>query len=242
MTQHALHLIVPAAGTGTRMQADKLKQYLSLLGKTILSQTLQALHHLPYASLSLVINPDDEHLITSQAEWPDDYRIQLVAGGAERMHSVYNALKVLNARPHDWVAVHDAARPCLLIEDVIRLLSTLESQSGPGGLLGTPISSTLKIVQEGYVQQTQDRTHLWQALTPQIFQYAVLLQAYETLFSQQIPVTDDASVMELAGYQPLIMAGDARNIKITQPQDLLLAEQFLPAIQQANQAFYKESA
>ena len=228
----ALHFIIPAAGVGSRMQADRPKQYLSLLGKPILTQTLTALMSVPYQSVTLAVHSTDPYLSAVRREWPSDWQVNTVVGGAERYASVHAALISLQAHDDDWVAIHDAARPCVLVQDIQRLLDQLDAQDAIGGLLGIPVSNTLKNVQANQVLNTQDRQNLWQALTPQVFRYGALKTAFESL--QDHCITDDAAVMEQAGHTPLMVSGDPRNIKITQPHDLLLAELFLPAVQQAN--------
>jgi 2-C-methyl-D-erythritol 4-phosphate cytidylyltransferase len=152
-----------------------------------------------------------------------------VAGGDERCHSVLNAVHHLRgfADKHDWVLVHDAARPCVRTNDVIALLETL-AKDACGGLLGVPVADTMKLLgADGRVVGTVDRQVLWHAQTPQMFRLGLLQSALEKAIAQDRLVTDEASAMEMAGYRPCMVRGHADNIKITVPSDLALAEFYL---------------
>jgi 2-C-methyl-D-erythritol 4-phosphate cytidylyltransferase len=131
------------------------------------------------------------------------------------------------AAPDDWILVHDAARPCLSATDLDRLLTELEDDP-VGGLLAAPVVDTLKRADEGgRVSQTVAREKLWRALTPQMFRYVVLQRALESARTKGVAVTDEAQAVEALGMQPRLVAGDADNIKITLPEDLLRAERIL---------------
>jgi len=155
--------------------------------------------------------------------------VMRVDGGAERSHSVLNALQFMqsNAAVEDWVLVHDAARPCLRTQDLDALID--QSKGHPvGGLLGVPVRDTMKRTIEGnHVSGTVTREGLWHAYTPQMFRLGTLLQALEQAQAQGLAVTDDASAIELAGMTPLMIEGHDDNIKITRPEDLILAEFYL---------------
>ena len=220
--------VVPAAGSGKRMGADIPKQYLTLRGRTILEHTLQRLAaHPAIDGLVVAISPDDPHWV--QLEPPKQLPLYLADGGRERCHSVLNALIALEgiADPQDWVLVHDAARPCVRLEDISALIDSLRDHP-VGGLLGLPVADTVKRTDtQGNVQQTVDREGLWRALTPQMFRLGALRRALEQALAQNLLVTDDASAMELTGLAPLMVEGHGDNIKITRPQDLPLAELYL---------------
>ena len=221
-------VIIPAAGIGSRMNAERPKQYLELNGKTVLEHTLDCFIRHP--RISGVIVAIAEH----DSYWPKlnfvtDRPVITVAGGAERCHSVLNALQALNelAEAHDWVLVHDAARPCLNRDDLDKLLITMATHP-VGGLLGVPVHDTIKKVDPvAVVESTVDREYLWRALTPQMFRYEMLLDALTKALADNYLVTDDASAIEHAGYSPLMLEGHAGNIKITRPEDLALAEFYL---------------
>ncbi|QBQ54901.1 2-C-methyl-D-erythritol 4-phosphate cytidylyltransferase [Nitrosococcus wardiae] len=220
--------VVPAAGVGRRMGTHIPKQYLPLAGKTVIEHTLASLlQHPRIEAIVVAISPEDRW-------WPeclpqDKGRIIRVAGGAERCHSVSNGLEcLLNlAAPEDWVLVHDAARPCLRREDIDRLIATLHDHP-IGGLLALPISDTVKRANaEGVVLETVNRAGLWRAMTPQMFRLGKLYQALREAIAAGVQVTDEASAMEWAGFSPCLVEGYPDNIKITHPQDLMQAEDFL---------------
>lgn len=219
--------VVPAAGVGKRMGGDIPKQYLPLAGKTVLECTLDSLlQHPGIQAIVVATSPED-------VWWPeyiprDSQRVIRVEGGRERCHSVNNGLKYLltSASPEDWVLVHDAARPCLRIEDIDRLMEALGSHP-TGGLLALPVSDTVKRAgPKGEVIETVSREGLWRALTPQMFRLGDLYRALTEAIGAGVPITDEASAMEWAGFSPRLVEGSPDNIKITHPQDLLQAEAF----------------
>jgi 2-C-methyl-D-erythritol 4-phosphate cytidylyltransferase len=210
------------------MGAQLPKQYLSIAGRRIIDHTLERLlNHPLIAGIYLALSAEDE--LWQACDLVDDSRIFRVEGGEQRCHSVLNALRALKqqAADDDWVLVHDAARPCLSRNDLDRLIDTLIDHP-VGGLLGVPVRDTLKSVNaEGEVEGTVSRDGLWHALTPQMFRLDILYQALESAIDKGAFVTDDASAIELAGYRPLMVEGDAGNIKITRPEDLQLAADYL---------------
>ena len=220
--------VVPAAGVGKRMQADRPKQYLEIDGRPLIE----------YAITGLMANPHIEGVVVAiSAEdqyWPEleiclEKPIWVVEGGVERCHSVLNALQLLTtqASEEDWVLVHDAARPCVRAEDIAELISQL-AQDDIGGLLAVPVRDTMKRAGSNQrVINTEDRQGLWHALTPQMFRFDKLRHALEQALEDESVVTDEASAMELAGYEPLLVEGHADNIKVTRPEDLALAAFYL---------------
>ncbi len=220
--------VVPAAGTGSRMGANIPKQYLPLGGSTIIGHTLQRLASSScIAGIVVAVGADDEWWPTAK---PDIGKpLVVVTGGAERCHSVLNATnKLITMGLRDeWVLVHDAARPCVRVTDIEKLVSTLHNSSA-GGLLGAPVNDTVKRADGGgNIVATVDREGLWRALTPQMFRLQLLHDALASAISTRELVTDEASAMELAGYTPQLVEGHADNIKITRPADLAMAEFFL---------------
>lgn len=220
--------VVPAAGIGRRMGAALPKQYLSLAGRPVIDYALRLfLDHPRVKGVAVALDPADVH-------WPlvglaDHPRVRRVDGGAERCHSVLNALNALSlgAGGSDWVLVHDAARPCLRAEDVDRLLTRLRDHP-VGGLLGVPVRDTMKQAGAGgEVRRTVPRDDLWHAFTPQMFRLDLLLRALREALVRGLVVTDDAGAVELLGLAPLLVEGHADNIKITRPEDLPLAHFFL---------------
>ncbi|MBR9909155.1 MAG: 2-C-methyl-D-erythritol 4-phosphate cytidylyltransferase [Gammaproteobacteria bacterium] len=220
--------VVPAAGVGARMGAGQPKQYLRIHHKTILEHTLELLLRLPgLQGLVVLVSPDDDG-------WRDlpvfsQPRIEVAEGGAERSDSVLNGLRLLRQRlqPSDWVLVHDAARPCVTIDDIENLVAAVAGHP-VGGILGAPVSDTLKRADaDRGIRETVDRSALWRALTPQLFRFAPLLQALQDALERGLVITDEASALEAAGLTPLMVEGRSDNIKITRPEDLLLAELLL---------------
>lgn len=197
------------------------KQYLSLSGRPLLSHTLSALiSHPRIEQVVLVLSPDDRYWETWAVLSPK--LTVLHCGGATRAQSVTNGLCGLADRlkPDDWVLVHDAARPCLRQEHLDRMISQLENDP-VGGILAMPVADTLKRADpEKRIAETVPRESLWQAQTPQMFRYALLLDALQKAGDQ---VTDEASAIEKMGLKPRLVEGDAGNLKVTYPRDLELA-------------------
>ncbi|MFF7708034.1 2-C-methyl-D-erythritol 4-phosphate cytidylyltransferase [Pseudomonas sp. NPDC007930] len=214
--------VLPAAGVGARMAADRPKQYLPLAGKTLIEHTLGCFLGHP-ALKGVVVS-----LAETDPYWPtlacaQDARIRRAAGGAERAESVLNALMLLAAEgagDDDWVLVHDAARPNLARGDLDHLLATL-ADDPVGGLLAVPVRDTLKSAgADGRVNRTIDRSTVWQAFTPQMFRLGPLLRAIADAQVARVAVTDEASAMEWAGLAPRLVEGRADNLKVTRPEDL----------------------
>lgn len=220
--------LVPAAGAGRRVGAAIPKQYLELGGAVVIDLTLATLlDHPRVQGVVVALDPNDGHWPhTRYAAHP---RVWTAVGGAERCHSVLNALAVLagKAADDDWVLVHDAARPCLRRSDLDRLMSVL-ADDPVGGLLGIPVRDTMKQAGlDGHIQATVPRDGLWHAFTPQAFRVGVLRRALGAALTAGHWVTDDASAVELLGLRPLLIEGHADNLKITRPEDIPLARFFL---------------
>lgn len=224
-------VVVPAAGSARRMGAAVPKQYLPLAGRSVIEWSLAPLlAHAEVAGVVVVLAERDERW--PRTELARHAKIVTTTGGAERMDSVLAGLRILHdktvgAAQDDWVLVHDAARPCLPATDLDNLLNQLRDDA-VGGLLAAPVVDTLKRADDGgRVAQTVVREKLWRALTPQMFRRDILQRALAGALSQGIVVTDDAQAVEALGLQPKLVAGDADNIKITLPEDLLRAERIL---------------
>ncbi len=223
-----LWFIVPAAGIGQRMGADKPKQYLPLAKATILEQTLNTLLSINIVTgVVVVVHPND-------TTWPQmalshHDKVHTVQGGAERCDSVLAGLNSLEGQvaDNDWVLVHDAARPCILPETIYHLIDEVLGDE-VGGILGVPSSDTLKKVDdEGCIRATVDRREIWQAQTPQMFRYNILKLSLMQALAQKSVITDEASAVEKIGYSVKMIEGRYDNIKITHPDDLFFAEAIL---------------
>jgi 2-C-methyl-D-erythritol 4-phosphate cytidylyltransferase len=218
--------VVPAAGVGKRMNADRPKQYLELTGSTVIEHTLARLLQADvFSAIAVAISAEDPY-------WPEltiaKHQLILTApGGRERADSVLSGLKSIRdkANDDDWVLVHDAARPCLTSDDIHLLIDTLVNDE-VGGILALSSHDTLKNVEGGNILGTLDRRQIWRALTPQMFRYGLLKTALEAAEGNP-GVTDEASALELMGLKPKIVEGRPDNIKITRPEDLALAQFYL---------------
>lgn len=219
--------IVPAAGVGKRMQADRPKQYLLLNNKTVIEQTLARLLEVEQIT-AVVVAISSEDPFWPKLEISKNSRVLTAPGGKERADSVLSALQSIanKADDNDWVLVHDAARPCITKADVEKLISELQDHS-VGGILALASHDTLKSVNNMLITDTVDRSSIWRALTPQMFRYGALKHALQEAADKGWIMTDDASAMELQGQQPKIIAGRSDNLKITRPEDLALAQFYL---------------
>jgi len=226
MSQKKYYAIVPAAGVGKRMQADKPKQYLPLMDKTVIEHTLsRLLKATVFTTIAVAISEDDPYWETLAVA--THVKVIRAQGGKERADSVLSALSALEnqANDNDWVLVHDAARPCITSEDITYLIDSLNNEPF-GGILALPSHDTLKQVKGNTIQNTLNRKSVWRALTPQMFRFGVLKRALEQTTGNPA-ITDEASAIELIGGKIKIVEGRADNIKITRPEDLALAEFYL---------------
>ncbi|WP_250463763.1 2-C-methyl-D-erythritol 4-phosphate cytidylyltransferase [Microbulbifer litoralis] len=220
-------VVVPAAGVGRRMGADRPKQYLPVLGRPLLSLTLRNILTWPgIAGVVVAVSDDDSwfpHL--PEAEHPLVHR---VTGGAERADSVLSALNFLATReaPEIPVLVHDAARPCVALEDIEALL-----RADSIALLAQPASDTVKRsrIENGgtVVDSTLERESIWLAQTPQRAPLALLHDCLRKALQRGEPITDEAGALELYGHRPQLVPGRRDNLKVTHPTDILLAETIL---------------
>lgn len=219
--------IVPAAGSGSRMQSEKPKQYIEIDNHAIIEYSLEALlQHKKIQKIIVALDVNDRY-------WHDLpvsklAKIVTVSGGNERVYSVLNALQALSglAQADDWVLVHDAARPLLSCEALQKLIDKVDGHP-VGGILGVPVVDTLKYIEQDNICKTVSREHLWAAQTPQMFRYGLLKDAIEAALHNNQEVTDESSAVQRAGHKPIIVEGDSFNIKLTRPSDLELIKHFL---------------
>lgn len=228
--------VIPAAGSGSRFGAPKPKQYLALHGAPLIRYTIQALLSEPRITrVVVVLSPDDTDWHPDCLPAGSSERVTVVqVGGATRAESVLNGINWLllqpNVLPEDWVLVHDAARPCLSAQQIDTLINRL-TDDPVGGLLAIPVADTLKRAADAdRVSVTVDRRQLWQAQTPQMFPLQLLARALEAV--DPAVATDESSAIEALGLQPQLVAGSLANLKVTYPQDLVLASAILQTIQQ----------
>lgn len=213
--------LIPAAGVGSRFGASCPKQYVELAGKTVLQHTIDLFqNHAQIAHIAVVISADDAWFDT-HIRLPEKAAVYRV-GGASRAETVANGVNHLLRHeiiaPHDKILVHDAARCCLPVSALERLLREA-GEVECGGILAIPVADTLKrqCPQLPQIAETVPRADLWQAQTPQLFQAALLQKALHNIDLNDI--TDEASAVERLGVQPLLVEGDSRNIKLTRSDD-----------------------
>lgn len=225
--------IIPAAGIGQRMEQDLPKQYLTLLGKTILELSVQALLADPRIKQVYVgLQQHDRYF--PLLPLANDPRIIQVQGGASRAETVTNALIAAAANHADTtlVAVHDAARPGLSAIFLAKLLTVAQQQPEQGALAAVPAWDTMKRKTANGQLTTFDRSELWHAFTPQIFQLGPLLRALQQAAAQGVEITDEASAMELQGINPVLVEAEQHLRKITCPADLIMVQALMLAAQQ----------
>jgi 2-C-methyl-D-erythritol 4-phosphate cytidylyltransferase len=222
------YALIPAAGSGSRVGAAVPKQYVEIAGRPLLHHAVRSLAQHPRIEQVLVVLAQGDERY-ARCDWREfDGRIEpLYCGGETRAATVFNGL--LAARDtvsaEDWVLVHDAARPCLGREELDRLLGEV-ADDDVGGLLAVPVADTLKRAnRESRVATTEPRDNLWLAQTPQMFRYRLLIEALRA--ADRAAATDEARAVEALGLKPRLVMGNTMNIKVTFPEDLVVAELIL---------------
>jgi len=217
---------LPAAGTASRFGAARLKQYAPIAGKPMLRHSIESLLALSEVEvLFVLLAPLDTDF--RKLDWSEfgERLAPLYCGGASRRDSVLNGLIAAASvvDPNDWVLVHDAARPCVGKAELRRLIDEA-GKDEVGGILAVPVADTLKRADdERRVVATESRERLWQAQTPQMFRHGMLMRALRGAEH----VTDEAGAVELLGYKPKLIEGSTKNLKVTFPADLEIAESIL---------------
>ncbi|AJD89426.1 2-C-methyl-D-erythritol 4-phosphate cytidylyltransferase [Jeotgalibacillus malaysiensis] len=217
-------VVIPAAGRGKRMGADRNKLLLELNGVPVIIHTLRIFEADPLCSgVILVIHPDDKKTLGQLLK---RYKISkvshMVTGGEERQHSVYEGLKAAKA---DIIMVHDGARPFIKQEVIHRLAETAASDGG--AIAAVPVKDTIKKVINGCVTETVERSSLWSVQTPQAFKLDILMNAHQQAVCNDFLGTDEASLVEKTGGKVAVIESDYDNIKLTTKEDLVFAEAIL---------------
>lgn len=228
--------IVLAAGQGRRMGTERAKQFLELQGKPLIYYALKAFEDSEAEEIVLVTGKEDIAYCQEKIVREFGFRkvVQVVEGGRERIDSVYEGLKAFAQGSVDYVLIHDGARPLVSGEVIARAIEgAVKYQSC---VVGMPVKDTIKVCSEDhYAAQTLERRYLWQIQTPQAFSFPLIYGAYREVMGWKEgreKITDDAMVVEAAGKEKRkvkLMEGDYQNIKVTTPEDLLVAEAFLTA-------------
>lgn len=228
--------IVLAAGTGKRMGSKTPKQYLEINGFPIIYYTLKAFEESLVDEVILVTSKSDisyckESIVERYGFTKVKY---IVSGGKERYDSVFEGLKKADS---DYVLVHDGARPFISADAIKKLLSEVKSERAC--VAAVPVKDTIKIADEsGYAESTPDRSTLWTIQTPQVFETSLLKEAYERMYQEMdesINITDDAMVVEnYTDIQVKLVKGEYTNIKVTTPEDMVIAKAFLENVEEMN--------
>jgi len=218
-------VIIPAAGQGKRMNAGKNKQFIELDGVPVIIHTLRVFDADPLCEgIILVVNEQDQlffqHLIS---EYGVQKISEMVIGGQERQHSVYNGLQKL--QDHEVVLIHDGARPFVEQDKIHELVDVVQKEQA--AVLAVQMKDTVKRAVDGYAVETVERSSLWSVQTPQAFLVPVIQHAHEVARQQGFLGTDDASLVEYIEKKVAIVEGRYHNIKLTTQEDLLYAEAIL---------------
>jgi len=220
--------IVLSGGTGSRMKSKTKKQYMMLQGKPLIYYSLHTFCESSVDEVILVTSPEDEEYCRKEIiEKYNLHKVKTIAySGRERYESVYNGLK--KAEGADIVLVHDGVRPFVTVDMIERSIkAALEYRAC---VVAMPVKDTIKVADEsGIVTSTPDRNSLWLMQTPQTFDYRLLRDCYEKVMSgDQTGITDDAMIVERASDVKIhLIEGSYRNIKVTTPEDMIIAEAFL---------------
>lgn len=230
MSQPRIHALIPAAGLSVRFGGTTVKQYAHLLGRPVISHSIEAIRaHPAISDITVALAEDDG--IYDELLRPEFPEVGITVGGPSRAQTVMNGLRHIlkNDPAADWVLVHDAARPCLPAKILDALIETgLESRDG--AIVAIPVSDTVKRAgDDGRIEETLNRERLWRAQTPQMFPVQRLAKALADALSDDDFPTDEAAAMERTGARPELVRGAQMNLKITGPEDLELAEALLRA-------------
>lgn len=233
MKEHCTAIVL-AAGRGRRMGTKTAKQYLELQGKPVLAYALEVFEQSSVIDDILLITGED-HIDYCEKEICEKYGIKKVSavapGGKERYESVWKALCILKERGQSgYVMIHDGARP-FLTEDILERVYR-QVQTYKACVVGMPVKDTIKLIDKaGQITESPDRSFVWQAQTPQAFAIPLIIEAFEKQMKEDCShITDDAMVVERQMGVPVYMVeGSYRNIKITTPEDLMIAQALLRA-------------
>jgi 2-C-methyl-D-erythritol 4-phosphate cytidylyltransferase len=221
--------IIAAAGTGTRMASDRPKQFLQLAGTPIIFHTLKPFEQCDSIQEVIVVLPAEEAAAFLALAGKQGLRklSRVVPGGPTRADSVKRGFGAIRSATAGIVAVHDGVRPFVTVEEIESVVAAAESDGA--AILVAPVTDTIKQVSGNSVLKTLERRELRRALTPQCFRYELLRRAYEHVDVNDPSLTDESALVEKIGARVTIVEGSSRNIKITTPQDLLIAEALVKA-------------
>ena len=222
--------IIVAAGSSTRFGGALPKQFRTLAGKPLLTWTIQQFEAAASIDdITVVVAKDQIHYTKDKVITPYDFKkvVGVVAGGATRQESVLRGLESYSSSMR-LVAIHDGARPMVATADIDAVVK--EAMTHKAAILATRVAETVKRVKDGYVISTQDRSDLWAAQTPQVFEHSLIVGAHRRAAASSQEATDDAALVEAAGFKVRVVEATAPNIKITNRDDLKLAEALLKGV------------
>ena len=219
--------IIAAAGAGTRLASDRPKQFLLLAGMPVIFHTLKPFEECEQIHEVIVVLPAEESagFLSMAGKYGLRKLTRVVPGGATRADSVKRGLMAIRSATAEIVAVHDGVRPLVTVAEIESTIAA--AQSNGAAILVAPVADTIKQVSDNSVAKTLERRELRRALTPQCFRYELLRKAYEQADVNDPALTDESALVEKTGARVTTIEGSNRNIKITTPQDLLIAEAFL---------------
>lgn len=221
-------VVIVAAGKGTRMNVDINKQYLKLNDKEVVAHTIEKFESCDFINEIIVVVGKEEVDYFNEcilAKYKFSKVKAVVAGGQERQNSVYNGLMRVSENT-DIVVIHDGARPLVKKEQIID--SIKEANNVGACVIGVPVKDTIKTCNsENFVTDTPERDKLWIVQTPQTFRYKWIMDAHEKFNQSNLKITDDAMLIEMMDYPLKMVKGSYDNIKITTPEDLIIAEMML---------------
>ncbi|WP_101774020.1 2-C-methyl-D-erythritol 4-phosphate cytidylyltransferase [Peptostreptococcus faecalis] len=214
-----VYAIIVAAGSGTRMNAGKNKQFIDVNGKPLIAWTIDKFYKCRRIDeIILAIRKEDEDIINSVLLKYNFRNIKIVYGGDTRQDSIYNCIKSIDSEP-DILLIHDGARPMITEEIIVK---SIEGSKKYGcACIGVPVKDTIKILDnEEFISDTPNRDLLWIAQTPQSFKFDIIKSSYINAYKKNLSATDDASLVEKFGYKVKMILGEYSNIKVTTPDDL----------------------
>lgn len=226
--------IIAAAGEGKRFGAGRAKQFLELAGAPVIVHTLRRFEECSAIHEVVVVLPAADagrEFVALAGKYGLRKVSRVVAGGSTRAESVLRGLQAIRPVTARVVAVHDGVRPLVTAEEIAR--TVLAAEESGAAVLASPVVDTIKEVQDEKVVRTLERARLYRALTPQCFHYSLLRKAYEEAGASAHEATDDSAIVERMGVAISIVEGDPRNIKITRPEDIALAEIILKQMSDA---------
>lgn len=226
--------LVPSAGRGIRFGGDKI--FSILCGKPVLIHTLETLSNSDKIKEIIVITKEES--IRQVSELISLFNIKKVSailqGGKQRQDSVFNGLRYIQSNP-DYVLIHDGVRPLVSNVIISNAVNSLTEANYDGVVVGLPMRDTIKRVITGEyttVRETPNREEFWSVQTPQVFHYKTLLAFYERAYEEGFYSTDDSAIIERYGGKVRLILGESRNIKITSPEDMIIAERYILGIKQ----------